>query len=618
MACSDPARVRERGSFPRRIRSRPSPSFNQAPSSSSYLDLPLQAAPARGLNGARTCGATESHKFQSAPSLAILLPSSTLPFRPNLPPMSPWRRASSGSAAAVASTEPARPLSGFKARVSPEISSAEEEAADEGRWSALVPELLNDIIQRVLDGAESWPQRRDVVACACVCRRWREAAVALVRPPLEGGGITFLSSLKQFLLAAHRIRCGLRMEYVISIHSDDLSHGNHVGKLKSDLMRTKFTIYDQRHGEGAKESNSGSSSWIMSKRMSPRVSTSDVKIGEVSYEYNLLKSRGPRKIQCSIQYPAHEAAIDPKEARQLCSPSCVVLINKIPRWHEDLQCWFLNFHGRVMVASVKNFQLIPPMRSGVSWGVEDDETVILQFGKIEKDVFTMDYRQPLSAFQAFAVCLTSFGSKLAFEYLNSATDFSSVQNSSQFTMQNINPTDLQRPGVTTPPFLIRLEEHPSCQLDQKRHRCHRFPAFHEINHAGSFRNLPRKKENVSTKRAGERAYRQRHGPTGAPSEQPADGVGERAVRQPPLGPGDRPGVLHERGAAGEPLANPGAGPLAHEAQELPLLPLRLVEAPQRRVVAQQLAEEPSRIAVLLVPLPVFVIVVGVLVEERAA
>uniref|UniRef100_A0A0A9EE61 Tubby C-terminal domain-containing protein n=1 Tax=Arundo donax TaxID=35708 RepID=A0A0A9EE61_ARUDO len=68
-----------------------------------------------------------------------------------------------------------------------------------------------------------------------------------------------------------------------------------------------------------------------------------------------------------------------------------------------------------MVAFVKNFQLIAPVSTGEPWGVQDDETVILQFGKIGEDVFTMDYRQPVSAFQAFAICLTSFGSKLACE-----------------------------------------------------------------------------------------------------------------------------------------------------------------------------------------------------------
>lgn len=120
----------------------------------------------------------------------------------------------------------------------------------------------------------------------------------------------------------------------------------------------------------------------------------------------------------------------------------LVLRNKAPRWHEQLQCWCLNFRGRVTVASVKNFQLIaaaPQPASGAasepsqagqaaqqqtqpsqpssssSSSSSNHDTVILQFGKVAKDMFTMDYRYPLSAFQAFAICLTSFDTKLACE-----------------------------------------------------------------------------------------------------------------------------------------------------------------------------------------------------------
>jgi hypothetical protein len=104
----------------------------------------------------------------------------------------------------------------------------------------------------------------------------------------------------------------------------------------------------------------------------------------------------------------------------LCGPSAderddkkLVLKNKAPRWHEQLQCWCLNFHGRVTVASVKNFQLVASMENGQT-GPERGK-VILQFGKVGKDVFTMDYRYPLSAFQAFAICLSSFDTKIACE-----------------------------------------------------------------------------------------------------------------------------------------------------------------------------------------------------------
>lgn len=99
----------------------------------------------------------------------------------------------------------------------------------------------------------------------------------------------------------------------------------------------------------------------------------------------------------------------------LASPKDGVLVlkNKAPRWHEQLQCWCLNFHGRVTVASVKNFQLVASPENGPAG--PEHEKIILQFGKVGKDLFTMDYRYPISAFQAFAICLSSFDTKIACE-----------------------------------------------------------------------------------------------------------------------------------------------------------------------------------------------------------
>jgi tubby-related protein 1 len=84
-----------------------------------------------------------------------------------------------------------------------------------------------------------------------------------------------------------------------------------------------------------------------------------------------------------------------------------VLVNKSPRWNEQMQAYCLNFNGRVTHASVKNFQLVDE--------ADEDERVMLQFGKVGKDMFTMDFTWPMSALQAFAICLTSFDNKLACE-----------------------------------------------------------------------------------------------------------------------------------------------------------------------------------------------------------
>ena len=42
--------------------------------------------------------------------------------------------------------------------------------------------------------------------------------------------------------------------------------------------------------------------------------------------------------------------------------------------------------------------------------------IIMQFGRVAEDVFTMDYSYPMCAIQAFAVALSSFDGKLACEW----------------------------------------------------------------------------------------------------------------------------------------------------------------------------------------------------------
>ncbi|XP_047951855.1 tubby-like F-box protein 7 [Salvia hispanica] len=342
------------------------------------------------------------------------------------------------------------------------VSPGESES---GPWAGMLPELLADIIHRVESTENQWPQRRNVVACACVCKRWRDATAEAVQTASlrRLGTITFPSSLKKpgprdgplqclikrdkknstfylylaltpsftdpgkFLLAARRYKNGARTEYIISLDPEDLSQGSkaYVGKLRSDFLGTNFTVYDsQPPHNGAKPSNSKSGRRVASKQISPQVPAGNFEVGQVSYKFNLLKSRGPRRMVCSLTCPVlgeqqscdttHQDHLKMKQP-ECSSPGHTILKNKAPRWHEHLECWCLNFHGRVTVASVKNFQLVATVDQSQPCGRGDEETVLLQFGKVGDDTFTMDYRRPLSAFQAFAICLTSFGTKLACE-----------------------------------------------------------------------------------------------------------------------------------------------------------------------------------------------------------
>lgn len=189
---------------------------------------------------------------------------------------------------------------------------------------------------------------------------------------------------------------------------------------------------------------SHSSRRFNSKQVSPRVPACNYTIGTVSYELNVLRTRGPRRMRCMMQYipfssiqedgtaptptsfpksldekisisPALKGTEPIADTSSPISRDPLILKNKAPRWHEQLQCWCLNFKGRVTVASVKNFQLVAAVDPSHNVSALEQEKVILQFGKIGKDIFTMDYRYPLSAFQAFAICLSSFDTKPACE-----------------------------------------------------------------------------------------------------------------------------------------------------------------------------------------------------------
>lgn len=360
----------------------------------------------------------------------------------------------------------------------------------ESCWANLPYELLRDIIERIESSEITWPARRNVVVCAGVCRTWREIIKEIVKPPLMSGVLTFPVSLKQpgpkdsavqcfikqdrtasayylylglasticengkFLLAARKFRKATSTDYIISFDGEDMSRGSntYVGKLRSNFLGTKFTIYDSQpsHSGGVATSHAGRR--VGSKQVSPRVPASSYNVAHIAYELNVLGTRGPRRMQCTMHsIPASvvegglntstfeipsSTLVEPlasfrssrsksviSESNAFSGPlnsgnlkdDPLILKNKAPRWHEQLQCWCLNFQGRVTVASVKNFQLVAATEPAQSVSQSDQVKVILQFGKVGKDFFTMDYRYPLSAFQAFAICLSSFDTKLACE-----------------------------------------------------------------------------------------------------------------------------------------------------------------------------------------------------------
>ncbi|CAM4673251.1 unnamed protein product [Lepidochelys olivacea] len=211
---------------------------------------------------------------------------------------------------------------------------------------------------------------------------------------------------KLFLMSGRKRKKSKTSNYLISLDPIDLSRDGDgfMGKVRSNLLGTRFTVFDNGTNPDKKP-------------FVPETAPIRQELAAICYETNVLGFRGPRKMTVIIPgmntdnerisirpKNEHETLLTRFQNRNL--QNLLVLQNKVPAWNEETQSYVLNFHGRVTQASVKNFQIVPD---------HDPEYIVLQFGRVAPDVFTMDYRAPLCALQAFAICLSSFDGKLACE-----------------------------------------------------------------------------------------------------------------------------------------------------------------------------------------------------------
>ncbi|CAG8481360.1 12928_t:CDS:2 [Ambispora gerdemannii] len=140
-------------------------------------------------------------------------------------------------------------------------------------------------------------------------------------------------------------------------------------------------------------------------------------LGAVVYDPNILGFKGPRKMTVlltGMTKTGERPEFRPKTEEETLigkfksgsHRDILVLHNKSPQWNEETQSYVLNFSGRVTLASVKNFQIVHD---------NDLDYIIMQFGRVSDDTFTMDFMYPMCLLQAFAIALSSFDAKLACE-----------------------------------------------------------------------------------------------------------------------------------------------------------------------------------------------------------
>jgi len=149
---------------------------------------------------------------------------------------------------------------------------------------------------------------------------------------------------------------------------------NYIGEIEANFWGTYFNIYNNGYEES------------IYKYLPKNIFNKKESLGCIQYETNIMGEQ-PRYFSIDINNGNNEK---------------IHLVNVKPRWSNTQRCYVLNFYGRVKKASAKNFQVI---------NEEEPDEILLQNGKISKNEFNIDFREPFCTVFAFAVSLAGIGKK---------------------------------------------------------------------------------------------------------------------------------------------------------------------------------------------------------------
>mmetsp|Transcript_7611 Transcript_7611/g.19729 ORF Transcript_7611/g.19729 Transcript_7611/m.19729 type:complete len:282 (-) Transcript_7611:1601-2446(-) len=163
---------------------------------------------------------------------------------------------------------------------------------------------------------------------------------------------------------------------------------NYFAKARSNGEKTEYTVFDS--GLNPKKG---------------KVSKSNMRKDLCVALYSPTDKKTPRKIKVIVPGEGDRETIKNSSLSDCHHKGrlsgLLVLENKQPHWSNASRSYVLKFEGkrRVTIASAKNFMLVQS---------KNPAHVYFQFGKIGEDLFTCDFRWPISPLQAFGIVLTSF------------------------------------------------------------------------------------------------------------------------------------------------------------------------------------------------------------------
>lgn len=118
-------------------------------------------------------------------------------------------------------------------------------------------------------------------------------------PPVQYN--LFLQDSKRFLLAACKRKKPGGSNYLVSLDYDDLDRdsASYFGKLRANFVGTEFTIYDskdKRNKKDKKDKKDRDEDSVRGRSVDGMDGDDRQELGCVTYQYNVLGTRGPRKM----------------------------------------------------------------------------------------------------------------------------------------------------------------------------------------------------------------------------------------------------------------------------------------------------------------------------------
>ncbi|CAL5059946.1 unnamed protein product [Urochloa decumbens] len=249
------------------------------------------------------------------------------------------------------------------------------------------------------------PLPQDVGRCTCVIARETAAGARGVAIyslyTNEGQG----RQDRKLAVARHRRRRG-RSEFVVAQNQDGIfctADKNFLGTVGANLVGSKYQIRGQ--GNRVDELKSQSKRLLGVVAFAPTMTTltgsfRSMRAWIPKNQSMQLKNNNSAQIQ-HISGLAKDWQEKKSRADQLCS--------RAPFYNHMTKRYELDFRERAgrmgykVQTSVKNFQMTLE---------EKGRQTVLQLGRVGKSKYIMDFRYPLTGYQAFCICLASIDSKL--------------------------------------------------------------------------------------------------------------------------------------------------------------------------------------------------------------